>query len=172
MWWLGFNAYTVLVVLVFRPLPLCASFAALLFAYRLYADLSATGDEVVSGVISVVLFPLLNFAASAAELLVVVAIKWLLIGRFQEGHYPFYGEYHFKWVTMMVVMETLDDVLDLVNGSRFSVWVYRLFGASVGADCCVMGSPLEFVHKGQDLALSRYTRRTCEKGEKEKNIPH
>ena len=34
----------------------------------------------------------------------------------EEGNYPFYGTYHFKWIVMMAVMETTDALFEILAG--------------------------------------------------------
>jgi hypothetical protein len=128
----------------FSPLPLVASFTALIFTYELYTQLASGMASATAFVVSCCFFPVLNTLSWIIELLLVLGLKWLLVGKYKEGNYPFYGVYHLTWVVMMVLMETVDNVLDLLAGTPFAVWVYRMFGAHIGEGTCLMGSPLEF----------------------------
>jgi len=41
-------------------------------------------------------------------------------------------------------METTDALFEILNGSAYAIWLYRLFGARIGNNACLLGSPLEF----------------------------
>jgi acetyltransferase-like isoleucine patch superfamily enzyme len=147
-WWLLFNVVDVIAVVVVLPLPQVVSVMSVAFDYLIYShSKDSSGGGLSHGYavsLAVALYPLLMLALSLAEVMVVCAFKWLFIGRYTEGNYPFYGTYHFKWIVMMAVMETTDTLFEIFNGSVYVIWMYRAFGSKIGENACLLGSPLEF----------------------------
>ena len=90
------------------------------------------------------LLPVLCFLASVAGLMLHVALKWAIVGRYSEGDYPFFGEYHVKWMVMMLLAGAAEDVIDSLGGTAWMAIYYRLMGARVGKDCCLFGLALEY----------------------------
>jgi non-ribosomal peptide synthetase-like protein len=82
----------------------------------------------------VLVFPLLYALAAAGAGLFVVALKWLVIGRWVPTERPLWS--HFVWRTELVtgVREHLADVflLGLLRGTPFIAWYFRLLGARIG----------------------------------------
>ena len=72
------------------------------------------------------------FAVYPAMMLVALAAKWLVIGRYKAGRYPLWGAYYFRWwlVDRMLQLAPTDF---LVGTPLLAVW-YRLLGAKVGKD--------------------------------------
>jgi non-ribosomal peptide synthetase-like protein len=74
---------------------------------------------------------LLSIVASyPVMLLLALATKWLVIGRYREGKFPLWGAYHFR---LWLVDQLLDQVpLDYLEGTPLLPAVYRLLGAKIG----------------------------------------
>lgn len=74
---------------------------------------------------------LLSIVASyPVMLLLALATKWLVIGRYRAGSYPLWGGYHFR---LWLVDQLLDQVpLDYLEGTPLLPAVYRLLGAKIG----------------------------------------
>lgn len=98
-------------------------------------------------------YPLVDLLASILHALFIAAIKWVVIGRYKEGDYPFYGSYHFKWVLMMVLMQGADNLKETAAGTLLMSALYRLFGAKVGRNCCLFTSHMEY----DLISLGSYT---------------
>lgn len=65
-------------------------------------------------------------------LLLSVLIKWVVIGKFREGVYPLWGLYYFRfWFVKKCVDITQ---VNLLTGSPFLAWYYRLMGMKIGKD--------------------------------------
>jgi non-ribosomal peptide synthetase-like protein len=68
-----------------------------------------------------------------AALLLPLAAKWLLVGRFRAGRYPLWGWYFCRWWLARKVMAL--SPLGQLAGSPFLAPYLRLLGARVGAGC-------------------------------------
>jgi non-ribosomal peptide synthetase-like protein len=64
------------------------------------------------------------------SLLLPIAAKWLLVGRFRAGRYPLWGWYYCRWWLMRKV--TAIAPLDLLAGSPLMPIYARMLGAKVG----------------------------------------
>ncbi len=73
------------------------------------------------------------FAAPPLGILLTIATKWLLIGRFKAGEYPLWTFYYFRWwlVTRMQEMSWIE----LYTGTPIVSLYFRLMGARVGKNC-------------------------------------
>ena len=79
------------------------------------------------------------FAAAAAfmamppiTLLLSVAMKWIIIGRFRAGEYPLWGFYYFRWWLVRRLLAAVPTIF--LAGTPFMALYFRLLGAKVGAD--------------------------------------
>ena len=82
----------------------------------------------------VVLICLLFFTLPAAVLL-SVATKWLVIGRFKPGEYPVWSFYYFRWwlVTRVLHMSGMSRYV----GSPLMSYYFRMMGAKIGRNCII-----------------------------------
>eukprot|EP01059_Diplonema_ambulator_P000172 TRINITY_DN10154_c0_g1_i1.p1 TRINITY_DN10154_c0_g1~~TRINITY_DN10154_c0_g1_i1.p1 ORF type:complete len:1685 (+),score=419.26 TRINITY_DN10154_c0_g1_i1:2828-7882(+) len=78
------------------------------------------------------------------EGLFIVTIKWVVVGRYKEGDYPFYGTYHKKWVVMMLCKMVMNHLVEEMNGTPFITWFMRLNGAKIGKQVVCFGDALEY----------------------------
>jgi non-ribosomal peptide synthetase-like protein len=67
------------------------------------------------------------------SLLLPLAVKWIVIGRFQPGRYPLWGWYFCRW--WLVRKACALAPLNLLAGSPLLSVYLRLLGAKVGANC-------------------------------------
>jgi non-ribosomal peptide synthetase-like protein len=83
--------------------------------------------------------PVLNAAAWAAAgavavlpimMIVAVATKWLLLGRILPGRHPLWGWYYLRWWFVQVLVDSVP--LNLLGGTPWLPWVYRLLGVRIG----------------------------------------
>lgn len=64
--------------------------------------------------------------------LLVVSLKWLLIGKMKEGDYPLWGSYYFRWWLVKTLQRLLPS--QFLNGTPLYPLFLRLFGAKIAAD--------------------------------------
>ncbi|MFD3445561.1 Pls/PosA family non-ribosomal peptide synthetase [Microbacteriaceae bacterium 4G12] len=72
---------------------------------------------------------------SPAMIIISIAAKWLLIGRFKEGEYPLWGSYYFRWWLVRRIQALAP--VNFLAGTPFLNWYYRLMGAKIGKDCYI-----------------------------------
>jgi hypothetical protein len=65
----------------------------------------------------------------------VVAMKWILIGRYRPGTYPLWSFYYFRW---WLVHQLLDCVpTSWLRGTALLTWFYRALGTQIDSNCHV-----------------------------------
>jgi acetyltransferase-like isoleucine patch superfamily enzyme len=179
-WWLLFNAYCIVCSLIFGPLPYIMDYLTVYAVAETYITLYPcdggsnlftclqAADTLLDGVQDLLnalfLFPLFALAAFAIHTLAIVLFKWLIVGTYREGDYPFYGKYHFQWVLMMVLYRgAAARVWELVAGTGFMPTIYRMFGAKVGRNCCIFKSHMEYdiFELGDCSTVGRYVSHQC-----------
>lgn len=65
-------------------------------------------------------------------LLISLAAKWTVIGRFKAGHYPLWGVYYFRWWFVNSIVSSIP--IDYLAGTPLLGWYYRLMGARIGTN--------------------------------------
>ena len=106
-----------------------------------------------------VLFPALYAAAGCVAALLLIAFKWVLIGRYRPCERPLWN--HFVWRTE-VVTSLLDNYaspffLDLLAGTPYICWFFRLLGAKIGRRVYLDTTELtefDLVHIGDDVSIN------------------
>ena len=106
-----------------------------------------------------VLFPLLYMATGTTAALLMVGIKWLLMGRYHPCERPLWSP--FVWRTE-VVTSLLDNFaspffLDLLAGTPYICMFFRLLGAKIGRRVYLDTTELtefDLVHIGNDVAVN------------------
>ncbi len=68
-------------------------------------------------------------------LLLPIAIKWLVIGRFKPGRYPLWGTYFLRWWTVRTALRFVP--LDYLAGTPVMRVYLRLLGAKIGSGCYI-----------------------------------
>ncbi|MFY9824500.1 MAG: amino acid adenylation domain-containing protein [Thermoanaerobaculia bacterium] len=122
---------------------LAGSVAAYLVAFRLLP--AVAGDFGITGFL--LLFPALALAGLALyaplALLVTVAAKTLLIGKYRPGRYPYMGGLYLRnWIVQQLARLI---PWELVEGTVFKNGFLRALGARIGKDV--------HIHRGVDLRL-------------------
>lgn len=97
------------------------------FPYLAYTWLAGDMDRLDALVLSGLSFTLVPPAA----MLLSVAVKWLVIGRFRAGEYPLWGAYFFRWWFVRRFMGVI--ATPYLAGTPMIAAYYRLLGAKVGA---------------------------------------
>jgi amino acid adenylation domain-containing protein len=157
--WGMFNLICVSFVLMFAVLPQVVSVLTLIVYYELAYNQDL--GYVWPFVISIPLYSAMVFV----ELALMVLLKYIVIGRYREGNYPFYGRYHFQWILMMCLNTNVYVLLEEMGGTVFSPLFFRAMGAKVGKDACIFGSAMEFdllqigayASVGDDCDLTNHT---------------
>lgn len=72
-------------------------------------------------------------------LLLSIALKWIVIGRYRPGRYPVWGLYYFRW--WLVTRFQMLSWSEMFVGTPLMSLYYRAMGAKVGRHCTI-GSPL------------------------------
>jgi non-ribosomal peptide synthetase-like protein len=85
-----------------------------------------------------VLLTLLGFALWPAGMVLSIAVKWLVIGRYRAGRYPLWGGYYFRWWLASRFQEL--SCCWLIAGTPLMTLYFRAMGAKVGARCTLATS--------------------------------
>ncbi|MBC7507978.1 MAG: amino acid adenylation domain-containing protein, partial [Ferruginibacter sp.] len=64
--------------------------------------------------------------------LVIIATKWLVIGKIKEGNYPLWGTYYFRWWFVKTMQQLLPS--QFLNGTPIYPAFLRMMGADVAND--------------------------------------
>eukprot|EP00899_Mesostigma_viride_P011383 jgi/Mesvir1/20245/Mv13479-RA.1 len=98
---------------------------------------SATGYLWASLAFSTVGIPTGVLVYFAAIMLLTVAFKWVVIGRYREGSYPMWSTYFLRWWTVerMVAISSL--FLENVEDTPLASWYLWAMGATVGRNVTV-----------------------------------
>ncbi|MBS0204863.1 MAG: amino acid adenylation domain-containing protein [Planctomycetes bacterium] len=107
----------------------------------------------------VAIFPVMYFLAGLSAALGMVGVKWMLMGRYRPCERPLWSR--FVWRTE-VVTALLDNFaapffLDLLAGTPFICWFFRLLGAKIGRRVYLDTTELtefDLVHVGDDVAIN------------------
>lgn len=105
------------------------------------------------------IFPLLYMATGTTAALLMVAFKWVLMGRYRTCERPLWSP--FVWRTE-VVTSLLDNFaspffLDLLTGTPYVCWFFRLLGAKIGRRVYLDTTELtefDLVKIGDDVAVN------------------
>lgn len=87
-----------------------------------------------------------------------IAFKWVVIGRYQEGLYPMWGQYHTRWWFVQKVIEVCGvGLFGRFNWSR--VLYFRMLGANIGKNVTIVsGAKLgeyDLIDIGDNVVLER-----------------
>jgi non-ribosomal peptide synthetase-like protein len=87
--------------------------------------------------------------------LLVVVLKWLVIGRFEAGEYPLWGYYYYRFWVVKKLVEAAPT--QLLSATPFLAVFYRMLGAKIGKNVYlgttrVMTFDLLTLHDGASLA--------------------
>jgi non-ribosomal peptide synthetase-like protein len=146
-WLCGF-AQTVALVPIFT-----VAGAQWFFPYLAYSWLAGYMSRLDALLLSGLSFLLIPPAA----MLLSIAVKWLVIGRFRAGTYPLWGSYYFRWW----FVRRFSDVIatPYLAGTPMIRGYYRMLGAKVG-DRAHIGSSIidapDLVSIGEDAIISDY----------------
>lgn len=148
VWW-RFNAAIVLITLIAKPIPEALWVVT-------YFGVTAFWDPQEDSLTGLLLFvPVVYFVVCLIELFVTIGAKWLIIGRYKSGDFPFFGQYHVRWMTMMILNSGISDLAEALQGTVFNSWAYRANGARVGENCYLAGLAVEYdlLEIGDNVAI-------------------
>lgn len=86
---------------------------------------------------------------------IIVAIKWLVIGKMKEGDYPLWGGYYFRWWFVKSVQELLP--AQFLNGTPIYATFLGLLGVKVASDAQLSSFKIgaeDLVSIGKDVTIS------------------
>ncbi len=87
--------------------------------------------------------------------LLIVAVKWLVIGRFKEGDYPLWGMYYFRWWFVQTMQRLLP--AQFMNGTPLYPLYLRMLGVKVARDAQLSSLTIgaeDLVTIGSDVSMS------------------
>ena len=82
---------------------------------------------------------IMGFLIWPSWLLLSIALKWIVIGRYRPGQYPVWGSYYFRW--WLVTRFQMLSWSEMFVGTPLMSLYYRAMGAKVGRHCTI-GTPL------------------------------
>ncbi len=98
------------------------------FVYYELVDANDDFSRILAGAIAGVLI----VSVYPALILLSIAIKWLVIGRFKPGKYPLWSAYYWQFWFVRQVLSFAP--IFLLTGSPLLNWYCRLMGAKIGKD--------------------------------------
>lgn len=104
-------------------------------------------------------FPFLYIGAAILGILLVVAMKWIIIGRYKTQNRPLWS--HFVWRSELItgIYENFLVLffLNILTGTPFIKYPLRLLGSKIGHRSCVYTTQItefDLIHVGKDCALN------------------
>ena len=115
--------------------------------------------EVSGDVHWLVLFPVLYAGCGLAACGFVIAMKWILLGKFRAGERPLWSTFVWRNELVTSLHENLTDpfLVDKLRGTPFIAWFFRLLGATIGKRPFIdttCFTEYDLVHLGDDVALN------------------
>jgi len=124
----------------------------LLLPFLTYSSLV---EEDVSIIKSVLLSIFVSIGSVPIILLITVALKWIVIGKFRKGDYPLWGAYYLRWwfITRLLSITPIN----FFSGTPFMAIYLRLLGAKIGKNVIIqhiqISSP-DLITIGDDTTIS------------------
>jgi non-ribosomal peptide synthetase-like protein len=106
-----------------------AQWLGVFVSYMLLTGADATFLEEAVSLIGV--YMCINIVTAA----IVIAAKWLVIGRFKPGRYPLWGVYYFRWWLVKRFLGLVH--IKWLQGSPFMRYYLRALGAKIGKDVLI-----------------------------------
>jgi non-ribosomal peptide synthetase-like protein len=108
--------------------------ASLPFLGLVFLVLAVIGGSLSLTTLLVVLAAV-GFLETPARVVLAIALKWLVIGRFRPGSYPVWGFYYFRW-WLTTRIQAFSGIGGYAGTPIMSLY-YRLMGAKVGRNCLI-----------------------------------
>ena len=105
------------------------------------------------------LFPLLYGAAGLSASLLMVAFKWLMMGRYRPCERPLWSPFVWRTEAVTALLDNFASpfFLDLLAGTPFICWFFRLLGAKIGRRVYLDTTELtefDLIKIGDDVAVN------------------
>lgn len=105
------------------------------------------------------LFPILYLLCGVTGSAIVIAAKWMLLGRYRAAEYPLWSTFVWRTELVTALHEQVADplLLDLLMGTPFAVWFFRLMGSKIGKRTYLETTCLtefDLIQIGDDVALN------------------
>jgi len=161
-WFWGFNSFVVLFTLIVSPIPSAVTMAF----FGQYGSMIGFYDDF--GYFENWHYFFLGIAflqmLHLVDLIFAIGFKWLVVGKYKAGNYPFFTQYHFQWHMMMAMSALEEEVDKWIGGTIFFLWYLRAMGANIESDECVLfGSGLEYdlLHVASRASIGEMVDMTC-----------
>jgi non-ribosomal peptide synthetase-like protein len=107
----------------------------------------------------VAVFPLLYFLAGLTAALVMATFKWLMMGRYRPCERPLWSPFVWRTEAVTALLDNFASpfFLDLLAGTPFICWFFRLLGAKIGKRVYLDTTELtefDLVQIGDDVAIN------------------
>ncbi len=124
----------------------------ILLPYLTYALLVYNDVPVISSILASVTACL---SSIPIILLITLALKWLIVGKFKQGDYPLWGTYYLRWWFINRLLNVTP--VSLFSGTPFIAIYLRLLGANIGENVIIqrvqISSP-DLITIGNDTIIS------------------
>ena len=107
----------------------------------------------------IAVFPLLYLKAGLAAALTMVGFKWLMMGRYRPCERPLWSPFVWRTEAVTALLDSFASpfFLDLLAGTPFICWFFRLLGVKIGKRVYLDTTELtefDLVHIGDDVAIN------------------
>lgn len=106
-----------------------------------------------------VLVPLCYLTAAVSAFAVLVALKWVLVGRYKPGVHPLWSNFVWRGELLTGAYEAFGArfLLPCLLGTPFAAWPLRALGMHIGKRCYLDSTwftEMDLIHLGDDTALN------------------
>jgi non-ribosomal peptide synthetase-like protein len=118
-----------------------------------YENIEPISSELTTLTSMLSLLVVMNFTFLLSPLLIIL-VKWIVIGKLKPGKYPLWGTYYWRWWLVHRLIKLLP--LQLFKGWPILVLFYRLLGAKIGKNVHIETpyvSCLDMIHIGNDTSI-------------------
>ena len=87
--------------------------------------------------------------------ILIISVKWLVIGKFKEGDYPLWGTYYFRWWLVQNVQRLLP--AQFMNGTPLYPFYLKMLGVNVANDAQLSSLSIgaeDLISIGSDVSMS------------------
>ncbi|MGA2499466.1 MAG: Pls/PosA family non-ribosomal peptide synthetase, partial [Tepidisphaeraceae bacterium] len=137
-------------------LPPTFSIALASLLYHRYYEL----EQLYNRLTAMAMFPVLYVVAGLMTVAIVVAAKWLLMGRYGPAQHPLWSGFVWRTELFTALHEHLADpfIVRLCLGTPAAAWFFRLLGARVGKRVYMDTTSLtefDLIEIGDDVSLNQ-----------------
>ena len=117
------------VALPFILALMTAQWLGVFVSYMLLADEQSGFLRMVGALLAIYM------CINVATILIVIAAKWLILGRMKPGRYPLWGVQYYRWWLAQRLMGLTH--MKWLQGSPVIVWYLRAMGGRIGRDAII-----------------------------------